>query len=481
MDKSDLIIYLSLSFIIGVSFASFFIDSFIFILIVLIIGLSLIGVFWKKNDIHVIGFCLIIFALGIFSYSFNLFRIENNNLINFNNKEVYLQGTVSEEVKRGLTKTEIIADVEKGRVLIFDSNNSDIDYGDKILIKGVAKIPEAYNGFDYRGYLAKDKISILFNFPEIEIIEKGKVPFIFSLKDKAREEIKNDMAFKEGVVIEAMILGDDSRMSKDFKQDLNASGLSHAIAISGSHMVLFSAMLFELLMFLGFWRKQAQISVIVFTFLYIILVGAPASAVRSGIMIGLLLLSQILGRQSSGWRSIVIAGFLIVLENPLVLKFDLGFQLSFLAVMGMMFVGPSINYYLNLFFKDRLPYLREIITMTISAQFFVIPILINSFNSISLISIISNIVIAPFLPLIMGLGILFPFIGIIIHPLGWFISLLCSVFVSLLIFVVNISSSVPFALLKANIPFLFFIIIYIPLCYLIYNKFKKKDLDFLIW
>jgi len=478
MDKSDIFIYLLLSFIIGVLFASFFIDSFYFILIVLIISFILIGVFWK-NNLGVLGFCLILFSLGMFCYSFSLFKIENNYLTKFNNQEVSLEGNVCEEVKRGLLKTEIVVCFEKGRALVFDSNDSEIDFGDKVLVKGILKIPEKYDDFDYRGYLAKDEISVLFNFPQIEIIEKGKVPFIFYLKDRAREEIKKDMPFKEGVVIEAMILGDDSRMDKDLKARLNASGLSHAIAISGSHMVLFSFMLFELLMIFGFWRKQAQIAVVIFTIFYIILVGMPASAVRSGIMICLLLLSQIIGRQSSVWRTIIIAGFLIVFENPLALKFDLGFQLSFLAVIGMMFVGPSINYCLNQFFKDRCSFLREIITMTLSAQFFVVPVLINSFNSISLVSIFSNIAIAPFLPLIMALGILFPFIGIIVPLLGWIISLFCTIFVSLLFFIVNISSSVPLAFLKTDIPFYLFFIVYIPICYLIYKKSNKKDLEFL--
>jgi len=478
MEKSDIFIYLLSSFMIGVLFASFFINSFYFILIALIVAFILIGVFWK-NNLDVLGFCLVVFSLGMFCYSFSLFKIENNYLTKFDNQEVSLEGRVCEEVKRGLLKKEIVVCFEKGRALVFDSNNSRVGFGDKILVKGVLKIPEKYEDFDYRGYLAKDGISVLFNFPQIEIIEKGNNPFIFYLKDRAREEIKKDMPFKEGVVIEGMILGDDSRMDKDLKARLNASGLSHAIAISGSHMVLFSFMLFELLMIFGFWRKQAQIAVIIFTIFYIVLVGMPASAVRSGIMICLLLLSQLIGRQSSAWRTIIIAGFLIVFENPLALKFDLGFQLSFLAVIGMMFVGPSINYYLNQLFKDRLKYLREIIVMTLSAQFFVIPVLINSFNSVSLVSVFSNVFAAPLLPLIMALGILFPFIGIIIPLLGWFISLFCTIFVSVLLFIVYVSSSVPFAFLKADIPFCLFLIVYIPLCYLIFKKTKKKDLEFL--
>ncbi|MDD5098136.1 MAG: ComEC/Rec2 family competence protein [Candidatus Pacebacteria bacterium] len=483
MERPDTFIFMLLSFIIGVSFASFFIDSFIFIILVVMMGIALIGVFWKQETVSIIGVSLIVFSLGMFSYSFNLFKVENNELIKLNNQEVSLEGIISEEVKKGIGKSELVVDVNGGRVLVFADMFVDAEYGDKVLIKGIAKVPDKLDNFDYRGYLAKDGISILFNFPEVELIEKHKSSFmgnIYSFKDRAREIIKKDMPFREGVVIEAMILGDDSRMDKEFKQNLSLSGLSHAIAISGSHMVLFSAIIFELLMFLGFWRKQAQTAVIIFTFFYIILVGMPASAVRAGIMIGLLLFAQILGRQSSAWRTIILAGFLIVLENPLSLKFDVGFQLSFLAVLGMMLIGPPINYLLNQFFKDRFHYLREILAMTLSAQFFVIPVLVNSFNSISLVSVFSNIVIAPFLPIIMGLGITFPFLGIIVPFLSWPISLFCTIFVSFLIWVVNVSASIPFAYLKTDIPFIVFVFLYTPLIYFIFKKLKRKELEFLM-
>jgi competence protein ComEC len=446
-------------------------------------GIALIGVFWKQGTASIIGISLIIFSLGMFSYSFNLFKVENNKLIKLNNQQVSLEGIVSSEVKKGLSKSELVVDFENGKALVFSDILTNAEYGDRVLIKGIVKVPEKLDNFDYRGYLAKDGISILFSFPEIELVEKHGSSFmnsIYFLKDKAREVIKRDMPFREGVVIEGMILGDDSRMDKEFKNNLNLSGLSHAIAISGSHMVLFSAMIFELLMFLGFWRKQSQIAVIIFTFFYIILVGMPASAVRAGIMIGLLLFSQILGRQSSAWRTIVLAGFLIVLENPLALKFDVGFQLSFLAVIGMMIVGPPINYLLNQIFKDRFHYLREILAMTLSAQFFVIPILVNSFNSVSLVSVFSNIAIAPFLPIIMGLGIIFPFLGIIIPSVSWLISLSCTVFVSFMIWVVNFSASIPFAALKVDISFIVFIIIYTPIIYFVFNKLKRKELEFLM-
>jgi len=76
-------------------------------------------------------------------------------------------------------------------------------------------------------------------------------------------------------------------MGNDLKQRLSLSGLSHAIAISGAHIVLFAGIVFELLLFLGLWKNQALIISTIFVLFYVFFVGMPASAVRAGFMVSL--------------------------------------------------------------------------------------------------------------------------------------------------------------------------------------------------
>jgi competence protein ComEC len=267
-------------------------------------------------------------------------------------------------------------------------------------------------------------------------------------------------------------------MDKETKDKLSKSGLSHIIAISGSHIVVFSAMLFEVLLFLGLWRKQAQIGAILFTFLYVFLVGLPASAVRAGIMVSLLFLAQILGRQSFNLRTLVLAAFLILFQNPLLLKFDLGFQLSFLAVLGLILMGPVFNHWLNLLFKDRLGFVRELLAMTFSAQVFTIPLLIYSFGYFSIVSLVSNILAVPPTPFLMGLGLLLPLIGMVSPILGWIVAIPSIILLGYLMLVVNVSSIIPFAILNIQLPVIVLIVFYIPFLYLGYRS-KKKELEFL--
>ena len=115
---------------------------------------------------------------------------------------------------------------------------------------------------------------------------------------------------------------------------------SFVIAVSGMHVVILSAILMEVLLACGLWRQQAFYFTVFFIFIYILLAGLPISGIRAGIMGIVYLLAQRVGRQNFSSRSVVLAGVLMLLVNPLLLIYDVGFQLSFLAVLGIINLGP---------------------------------------------------------------------------------------------------------------------------------------------
>jgi len=140
-------------------------------------------------------------------------------------------------------------------------------------------------------------------------------------------------------------------------------------------------------------------------------VGMPASAVRAGFMVSLVFLAQLAGRRISSLKALFIAGFLILLFNPLALRYDLGFQLSFCATLGIILFGPVFNYWFKSAIKNNS--LREVLVMTLAAQVFVLPILSLNFGYFSLVSLFSNILVFPVLPMIMVLGLLLPLLNFI--------------------------------------------------------------------
>jgi competence protein ComEC len=183
----------------------------------------------------------------------------------------------------------------------------------------------------------------------------------------------------------------------------------------------------------------------------VILVGGMASAVRSGIMAGLLMLAELFDRVGENERLLAIAGFFILLQNPLALKYDLGFQLSFLAMMGLFWFAPLIKNWLLKKSNGKWQEFIEVLSATIAAQIFTFPILIFNFGYVSIVSLLSNLLITPLMPFLMAFGLIFPIIGLIFSKLGWLLSFFDGVLTKGLLLIVDWSASVPFAILSFQI------------------------------
>ena len=438
MTSSQKLIILCLSFIGGIFFASYFFALNIFIL-------GIIMMFDKRFVFA--GLCIIFFSFGCFRVSIEVNKINNNELLSFHGKEIVLTGTISKEVKQKDEKTEIVL----GDVLIFTDKYSFLKYGDKIKAKGTLRIAQKIDDFDYQGYLSKSGIVGTMAYPEIELISSGNNNIFYNYKEKSSQKIRELMPPQVSPILEAMVLGNSGKISKETRDVLSKSGTSHIVAISGMHIVIFSTMIFWLLTNLGLWRKQALGLSIIFIFTYIFLVGCPPSALRAGIMTSLLFIAEIFDRKSFNLRTLILAASILLLFNPLLLKYDLGFQLSFLAVLGIILTSAIFNEWFS-FIKWKK--VREIVAVTASAQIFSLPILISSFGYFSLVSFFTNLFILPIISIIMILGLL-----MVLLPFGFILSIPCSLLLFYLLAVITFFSSMPFATGKHS-HFCYFVIIY---------------------
>jgi len=269
-------------------------------------------------------------------------------------------------------------------------------------------------------------------------------------------------------------------MSDSFREKLNIAGVSHITSISGMHVAILSALLMEFLLGVGFWRGQSFYLTLFFLAFFIIMVGLPASALRAGIMGGLFLSAQKIGRKSTAFRSIVFAAVLILAVNPLLMRLDIGFQLSFLAVSGLIFLDPIFRKMLKKIPEKNFLNLRTMISMTLSAQFFTLPILIYNFGQISLISPLANILILPFIPLVIILGFLVGVLGIFFQTLAYFISFPCWLILTYMVKTIEWLSGFSFSAIKAeNISFLWVIVFYLILIFFIRYFNEKRKTEFL--
>ncbi len=307
---------------------------------------------------------------------------------------------------------QLTVNTEIGKILITVPNYPEYNYGDVLKINGKIQPPIVFEDFNYKNYLAKDKIYYVSYYPKIEILERNQGNKIFSailkFKNNLTQKIETLMPFPEVSILEGIILGNKQIFSEEIKNNLSITGTSHITAISGMNIVIISEILMIVLIALGLWRKQAFYFVLILIFLFILMVGAPASAVRAGIMGMILLYAKKVGRLSSAMRIMIFAGAIMLLFNPFLLRYDVGFQLSFLAVLGLIYIKPIFDtWWGKLLKKECIGSILEIIDTTIAAQISVLGILIYNFGRISFISPITNILIVPFITLLTIIGMIF--------------------------------------------------------------------------
>jgi len=180
------------------------------------------------------------------------------------------------------------------------------------------------------------------------------------------------------------------------------------------------------------------------------------------------LTAQHLGRTAEGIRPIIFSAALMVMFNPLILKADLGFQLSFLAVLGLVSLQPVFADFLK-----KVPdtfQLRYTLSASLAAQFFTFPILIYNFGTLSLIGPLVNIFIVPLLPLITILGIGLAAASFISSFLGHALSFPAWFLLTYILKIVDFSSQLPFAGLSVSVfPFYWVLVFYLILFLLVWE------------
>jgi len=388
------------------------------------------------------------FIAGVFVYSF-IKAPQVEGLSQYYDKEVTLRGVIVDEPEKRISqqKFEFKAEEIPGKILITTELYPEYDYGDELEISGKIREPAQFEDFDYRQYLAKDKIYSVIYWPVIKRLAENQGNWffqkVFDFKDKLRKVIEQTLLPPQSSVLRAVFLGDRFGLSNELKEKLNISGTRHIVAISGMHMIIMSQILLFLALGLGLWRGQAFYFVLFFLVLYIIMIGAPASAVRAGLMAGLLLLAQKIGRLRSADRAVILAATTMLAINHSLLKADVGFQLSFMAVLSIIYLKPILD---DKTIRWPNPWRsKDILTMTLAAQLGTLPILIFHFGRLSLVSPLANLLIVPLLPVIMISGIVLGFAGLIWLPLAKIIAWPVWFLLSYLVKVVDYLSSFPLA------------------------------------
>ena len=429
----------------------------------------------------------VMFILIIFSIISNLVILKQNKIY----ENLYQDGenvkftgiVVSEKTEKeyyNLYKIKILNSNNLNLFIQVNKKSNELEYGDKVLIKGEYIKPSEqrnYGGYDDSIYLKTLKVVGRVKVDKIEVLDKKQQNIILQLSNKVSEKIeeKIDANFKEenAAILKGLLLGKTEDIEEEVKENFQISNISHVLAISGMHIgyiILGIKILFEKL--LG-KRKTRIITIFVLIF-YSFITGFSASITRAVVMSSIALGAGIIYRKNDIWNTISISLLVILIYNPFLIL-NVGLQLSYIGTISIILFSKLV---LKLFdnlpikFRDKF---KEILSVTISAQIMILPIMIYYFNKIGIYFLITNLLVSLIIGPIIILGFLYIIISFIFNPLTEIIAILLNIGLEILDLISKFSK-LPFAGIYLPTPsivtiFLFIVVILVGgIIYSIYNS-----------
>lgn len=347
-------------------------------------------------------------------------------------------------------------DKAMGRVLVTEYGGYPPHrYGDEVTVYGKLRLPEVIEGFDYPHYLELSGVRALMTRGSVKMAYNGvKRPshartyaafgVLYDLRKSIEDRIGLILPEPHGSLLAGLLTGSRRGLPDHLSDDFRTSGITHIIAVSGYNitiiLTLLSSALFWLPVKRRFWPLVFMVSA------FTVFVGAGAPVVRAAIMGILGLLALQAERVAIPRLTILWTAFFMLLWNPLQLWYDASFQLSFLAVLGITEFGPFLKKALK-----RVPEtfaIRESLVATIAAQLGTLPVSILIFRQFSLVSPLTNILVAPLVPLGMILGTLSLLTSLLWLPLSLLPGYVTWAVLELIILIAKIGAAVPFAALR---------------------------------
>lgn len=273
-------------------------------------------------------------------------------------------------------------------------------YGDRIRFEGVVR--------PARSRLVSGTVDA--RHEKITLVSRGGGSAVkralFAMRGTFEESLKRILPREQAAFLAGLTLGTTEDFSPELLDKLRKSGTTHIVALSGSNATgVLSGMVVILGLFLA--PQAVFLPAIGALALFTVMTGAEASLVRAAIMNGIAFSGTRFERIESRKNMILMAAFLMALWNPLILVFDLGFQLSFAAILGLAYIKPILT--------GISPIKGQWFLNAVSAQAGVMPVLAIAFGRANPLTIIPNIMIAPAVPVATFFGFLAELLGLA-HP-----------------------------------------------------------------
>lgn len=442
---------------------------------------------WLKNHNPILLLVIVVFAaatLGSARVAISQTHLPPHFVAQLGTK-VELSGVVvvAPDV-RGTNQHIVIAVTDKGqhtRILATVSRSEHITYGASVTVRGTLKTPTSFainttRIFRYDHYLEAEGVfalmphaSVISVTPTTRILARA-YGFLIGLKQTFLHALALALPEPSASLAGGIVAGGLQGLGTSLTNDFVRSGLIHIVVLSGYNvMIVADAVLFAL----SFLTRRVAAGAAAFTIgAFVLAAGAGAASIRAGLMAGFALAARATGRTYDVTRALVVAILLMLLWNPFILAFRMGFVLSVAATLGLIFGMPLVEPKLA-FIKST--FVRETVAATLSAQIAVLPFLLWSNGIFSLVSIFANVLVLPFVPLTMAASAVAGIVGVVLPTVAPVAGLPAYALLRYIMWIVHTSASLPFAFfVLPNFSFVFVVIAYATLIFIFHRLMRNK-------
>ncbi len=444
-----------LSFFFGVMIADQFVVESRFYILVLLVALVGAGL-WRRGvgafaAWLTLSLACLALLVGVVRMDYAEQRFVDSALATQVNERVELTGEVVREPDVRESFTQVYVQVDGELVLVRTSRFDAVQYGDVVTVAGKLTKPEVFETdtgrlFDYPSYLQARAVQYVVPFAVVEVESlpdgNGLSGWLYKVKDEFAAAIETMLPPPQSDLGLGLLLGIKQALGEDLEDAFLRTGLIHIVVLSGYNVMLVIAFFWWASSWFLPLRGRVVFS-LVGIILFAVMVGLSATVVRASIMAGILLLAKFIGARYDVLRALLFAGLVMVLINPYLLLYDLGFQLSFMATLGLVLFLPFFES--DLATDTRQVRLRDIFLATLVTQLFVLPLLIFHIGEVSLVAVAVNVLVLPIVAVAMGLTFITGLVALVSTSLAFPVAFLANLILSYIVTVVTWFDSLPWA------------------------------------
>jgi len=423
----------------------------------------------RRSHALLLCLCLVSLLGGILRIQSTLPAADKDTLQSYNDKgTVTIKGLVAADPEASGASLSLLLEAREiesggiwqqtsGAVLVYVPQSSSYKYGDLLQVGGKLKTPPQLGDFDWREYLARKGIHSIMNYPEqIALLAQGQgfkpLEWLYGLRNRMSQALDSALPEPQSSLAQAILLGKRSSIPDDLNVSFFRTGTTHIIAISGLNLSILAGIVLSLTVWLFGRRRSTYFWLaLLAVWGYAALTGMQAPVLRAALMGSLWLFADYIGRPRSALPALLLAAAVMIGIRPSILG-DVSFQLSFASMAGLILLTPYFQSWGRKVLgisddesRTAGTFVIDSFSVTLGAILATLPIIVFYFHQISLVALPSNLFTLWAVPAIMATSAIVAVVGLFAAPLAWVLGWVAWLFLSYMIWVVELFSDLPFA------------------------------------